>query len=453
MMKGRVGALLCVVVLLCACQLRVEPPSAPGTDTAGGSSSAPQTLAPAPSPRPTQTAAPAGTPMLQLAEGAVCRVEVEEFLSLRISDSGEAVRIQKLPRDARVRVLAIHGAFARVQSAQGDRGYVMSQYLLPVDEALPEAVFAPGEYTVVCREYLSLFETPQVQAESIGILSAGSGVQVKGTAGDGFARVYAPDLGAEGFVLLSYLTPGRIANTQAKPTPAPGTPNLYRVSCNQYVTLRTAPSLRAQGIEQIEKDELVEVLGFDGLFARISYGSLKGYVLSGYLVDPAGLPHFSVIKPTASYSYDRMVQDIARLARDHPDELEVSSLGRSLQGRDIPLMILGPQNASQHVLVQGAIHGPEHMTALLMMAQVDDLLSRRALPRDTCLHIVPMSNPDGVTISQSAAMTGALRAVYRADLEQGYTQVGEAQYLSLWKANAAGVDLNRNFDADFGAEG
>lgn len=67
-------------------------------------------------------------------------------------------------------------------------------------------------------------------------------------------------------------------------------------------------------------------------------------------------------------------------------------------------------------------------------------VSAAELLQGLTIHFVPNSNPDGVAISQfglSAVNNPALRAQVAAmsdDLEQ-------------WKANARGVDLNRNFDA------
>ena len=66
-----------------------------------------------------------------------------------------------------------------------------------------------------------------------------------------------------------------------------------------------------------------------------------------------------------------------------------------------------------------------------------------------------MINPDGIMISQegiSAVRDPALREIveecYRGDFADGMTSQTEIDnYLQYWKANAAGVDLNRNFDA------
>ncbi|MGN1417189.1 MAG: M14 family zinc carboxypeptidase, partial [Oscillospiraceae bacterium] len=69
------------------------------------------------------------------------------------------------------------------------------------------------------------------------------------------------------------------------------------------------------------------------------------------------------------------------------------------------------------------------------------------------VHIIPMLNPDGVTISQlgidginDEAIREALPEMYQNAVENGNTEYTEERYYQRWKANALGVDLNNNFD-------
>ena len=83
-------------------------------------------------------------------------------------------------------------------------------------------------------------------------------------------------------------------------------------------------------------------------------------------------------------------------------------------------MRLGPSDAAYHVLLQGSIHGREHMTPAADGARDD--WAGRGLPGDgaICWHIVPMANPDGVAISQSGTLDEAQLAIYDADVQAGY---------------------------------
>ena len=68
--------------------------------------------------------------------------------------------------------------------------------------------------------------------------------------------------------------------------------------------------------------------------------------------------------------------------------------------------------------------------------------------------ILPMCNPDGVTLSQfgigaikSDELRATVEAIYQSDKSRGYIDDDSlSEYLHYWKANARGVDLNRNFN-------
>ena len=402
------------------------------------------------SPQPDVTATPTAQ-ALTLTEGMPCRVRAEAYLSLRISDSTKAVCVAQLQRDELLMVLAIHPEFARVETQQGQRGYVLISYLEPTGEPFAADDVTEGDYTVICKEYITLRQSPQVEDDELGTLSPGSCVSVRSKPVNGFVEVYSPDLRAQGYVRLDYLTKGRIELPAASTEPVSGDKDkLFTVKCNQYITLRGAPSQSAQALEQIANGKTVEVLGYEEMFAKVKYDGQTGYVLSGYLQSGRAISNaFSVVQPTEEYSYTQLIKDCKALIKKYLDKAKLSSIGQSRQGRDIPVLILGHSGAKHQILIQAAMHGREHMTALLVMAQADALLKSGSLNKDVCIRIVPMSNPDGVTISQSREMTDELMALYKSDVTAGYTQPDPEQYLARWKANAVGVDLNRNFDADF----
>lgn len=250
------------------------------------------------------------------------------------------------------------------------------------------------------------------------------------------------------------------------PPPSPSAPPVaagakYKALCNEFLTLRESPSLSGEELGRVKKGEQVTMLGFDGPFARVADSAGRtGYVLAGYLAPvkkDKWLSGLNVIKPAENYTYNKMIGDLQSLAERYPGRLTLESAGTTLLGRDIPVAMLGDPGAPKHVLLQGGIHAREHMTSLLLMAQLEYCLKNAGAPAGSvtvgscldgvCLHFLPMANPDGATISQNAAMTDSLRAVYESDKARGYTQLPAAQYLREWKANAAGVDINRNFPA------
>lgn len=159
------------------------------------------------------------------------------------------------------------------------------------------------------------------------------------------------------------------------------------------------------------------------------------------------------------YTYNEMKKDIEQLSKKYGEILSYKSLGKSWDNRKIYQLILGNPDAEKTVIVQASIHAREYMTAQLVMKQVEFYCANyytgtykgkyySELFDHVCFKIVPMANPDGVTISQYGS-----RAIRNQSLRKKLQTIcklcgrGRQSYYTTWKANARGVDLNRNFDA------
>lgn len=159
------------------------------------------------------------------------------------------------------------------------------------------------------------------------------------------------------------------------------------------------------------------------------------------------------------YTYNEMKKDITALSKKYGEILSYKSLGKSWDNRNVYQLTLGNPDAEKVVVVQASIHAREYMTAQLVMKQVEFYCANyytgmyqgkyySELFDRVCFRIVPMSNPDGVTISQYGA-----RAIRDTSLRNKLKTIckvfgrGRQSYYTTWKANARGVDLNRNFDA------
>ncbi len=229
----------------------------------------------------------------------------------------------------------------------------------------------------------------------------------------------------------------------------PAIPTTWAANCNEYISLREAPD--GAVIMKIPKGETVELQSWKGKYAEVTYRGLTGFVLTNYIM-PEDSSYFSdcldTVSPTNVYSYEQMLSDMEALKNQYPDVVSVASIGTSELGREVPVIRIGDLDARYHVLLQGAIHGREHLTAWLLMAMADYWLDHGILGYgDVCYHIIPMSNPDGVIISQTGVLTEAQRQIYLSDKAKGYTSKSENSYAELWKANGEGIDINRNFPA------
>lgn len=167
---------------------------------------------------------------------------------------------------------------------------------------------------------------------------------------------------------------------------------------------------------------------------------------------------------TALYSYQKMENDLQLLAGYYPQYMTLDTAGvTTADGRNLYVIYFGNQNASRQIFICAATHAREYMTAQLVMKQLEYYCAHyedgsyngtayRDIFENTCFVIVPMVNPDGVSISQFGEeglnredLSQNLRAIYESDKNGGYTDEAYDTYLTRWKANGMGVDLNRNY--------
>lgn len=163
------------------------------------------------------------------------------------------------------------------------------------------------------------------------------------------------------------------------------------------------------------------------------------------------------------YTYDEMCEDLELLAYAYPDIISLSWEGKSADGRRIPAVLFGNPEAEHTLFIQAAIHGREHLTTLLVMEQLETYAREydtgsysgrtyREIFSDVALLVVPMTNPDGVSISQlgtESIETEELRALVEGFYERDGAGMTREYFYRRYKANANGVDLNRNFAYGF----
>ncbi len=155
---------------------------------------------------------------------------------------------------------------------------------------------------------------------------------------------------------------------------------------------------------------------------------------------------------TRAFDHGQLIESIQRLSEKYP-LLEIGYLGKSILGRSIPLLRLG--HGKREVLYVGAHHGMEWITSSVLMRFVSEYceqlqqnrplyhISLPDLSRSHTIYIIPMLNPDGVEyqihgIEESNPLFPRL-----------LTMNGGSMDFSTWQANARGVDLNHNYDAEF----
>ena len=162
----------------------------------------------------------------------------------------------------------------------------------------------------------------------------------------------------------------------------------------------------------------------------------------------------AVINPNQVYTYAQMEKDIMALAKSYPDLVEYKVIGKSEYGRNIYAISLGKGEPT--VFINGAHHAREWLTTTLNMQMIEQYATaytkgtkisgydvKNVLNKMT-IWFVPMVNPDGVTLQQYGLK--AFPSSVHADLIK---MNGGSTDFKRWKANAKGVDLNRQYNADW----
>lgn len=140
---------------------------------------------------------------------------------------------------------------------------------------------------------------------------------------------------------------------------------------------------------------------------------------------------------------------IRKILSTHPCS-KYFSAGKSVLERNIPVLTLG--NATGGALFVGGTHGSEWLTAVVLLRFFDELCT--AFEHGCCFFgtnpcravekrgvaVIPVLNPDGVEISLKGISAVPKR------FEQRIVRLSKGDY-AHWNANAAGVDINHNFDA------
>lgn len=156
----------------------------------------------------------------------------------------------------------------------------------------------------------------------------------------------------------------------------------------------------------------------------------------------------------AKYSYADLSRDIKKMAKFYQDVMELSVLAKTADNNNVYCIRLGNASAKKKILIQSAMHAREWLNSQLVMKMAERCCkyyysgkyngkTYSKLFNKVCVYIVPMLNPDGVNISQYG-----LARIKSPSLRKLVRRLGRGSY-RRWKANARGVDLNRNFSAGF----
>ena len=152
--------------------------------------------------------------------------------------------------------------------------------------------------------------------------------------------------------------------------------------------------------------------------------------------------------------YKTLMTTLQLLCEKYPF-IGVTYLGTSVLGRGIPMVTLGyGESVNKSVLYIGCHHGTDWITTAILLRFIEEYcnafdngynvcnVSVRKLSKARSIYIIPQFNVDGADI-QINGVDGCI-------LKDRLTVMNGGDNFSDWQANARGVDLNHNYDAEFG---
>ncbi|MDC3416207.1 M14 family metallopeptidase [Aquibacillus salsiterrae] len=160
-----------------------------------------------------------------------------------------------------------------------------------------------------------------------------------------------------------------------------------------------------------------------------------------------------IVNPKQLYGYEQLQKDLAKLETTYQGLLSTQIIGKSVDHRNIYAVKLG--NGKSEIFLNGAHHAREWLTTSLLMNMIDVYCKAyveeesigefdvRNILDNTTIWFVPMVNPDGVELVQKGH-ENAKNPEFLLELNDGQRD------FSSWKANIRGVDLNRQYPADWG---
>lgn len=140
-------------------------------------------------------------------------------------------------------------------------------------------------------------------------------------------------------------------------------------------------------------------------------------------------------------TYQQLIQKVVSLQESG---LELFNIGKSTLGKNILATHLGSYDGVQ-IIIQGGIHAREYISTLLMVEQAKYLHSLNAV-KNGGIYFVFLTNPDGAEI-----VLDGVNSLPCEITKEYLTLANGGEDFSQFKANVNLVDLNTNFDVDWGS--
>ncbi|MBY0098505.1 M14 family metallopeptidase [Mesobacillus maritimus] len=165
------------------------------------------------------------------------------------------------------------------------------------------------------------------------------------------------------------------------------------------------------------------------------------------------LTEAQIVETDKIYTYEMLTENLIDFSQAYPNLITYKSLTTTPKGRDLWAVKMGEGNTS--ILIHGAHHAREWMTSTLIMKMIEtyaDAYKKNlsvegfspSILNEVSIWFVPMVNPDGVTLQQYGL------DAFPSDLHPKLIKMNKGSLnFKRWKANLNGIDLNRQYPANW----
>lgn len=138
--------------------------------------------------------------------------------------------------------------------------------------------------------------------------------------------------------------------------------------------------------------------------------------------------------------YHMKLEEVEKVLNKYKSCYEIDVIGKSVLGQDIYSVNKKRGENLPWVLIVAGMHAREHLSVDLVCKLIEKAANKKF---DFNLSFVPLVNPDGVGL----CIDGVKRLNQK--MRERLVEINGSDVFSLFKANANGVDLNNNWDANW----
>ncbi|MCI2253045.1 M14 family metallocarboxypeptidase [Domibacillus sp. PGB-M46] len=344
------------------------------------------------------------------------------------------------PIPARTNVKVIEEQETRIRvSWQGINGFIAKEDLIIEENGQAEA---SGSY-IRLEHDAELFQKKNGAYVKTGRLLTGEIFKKTGTENGYVSFVLGNTTAYVSETAVTYLPEASLAGGVQ-----PGYVFQNRAITRKTVDLLYSKNGRLTSLGRLQAGTLLQTRAAYRDYYIVDIGGRTAYILKTDMTLYTG----NYVNPFKTMTYEQMVQDLKELALWHSDIASLEVIGKSVDGRSLYALRLG--TGKEEVLLNGSHHAREHITTNVVMEMADQYAHlfqtngsmngypARSILKKTSIYMVPMVNPDGVSLVQLGAGSAKNKdAILKLN--------GGSTNFSAWKANIRGVDLNRQYPADW----